>query len=78
MTGRVMLRVSVVSVALVALAALIRLALPVGVGLFLGALLAFTLEPMYGRLRTRQVKPGPAALICAVGVTTVVGAGTLT
>jgi len=63
--------------ALVALAALIRLALPVGVGLFLGALLAFTLEPMYGRLRTRQVKPGPAALICAVGVTTIVASTVL-
>ena len=55
--------------ALVALAFLVRLAMPVGIGLFLGALLAFTLEPLYARLRRRQMRPGPAALACALGAT---------
>lgn len=56
--------------ALVALAALVRLALPVSVGLVLGALLAFTLEPAYRRLRSGWMRRGPAALVCAVGATT--------
>src|SRR5271156_4764274 len=55
--------------ALVALAFLVRLAMPVGVGLFLGALLAFTLEPLYARLRKRDIGAGPAALVCALGAT---------
>jgi predicted PurR-regulated permease PerM len=61
--------------ALVALAFLIRLAMPVGIGLFLGALLAFTLEPLYARLRRNRMRPGPAALACALGATLAV-AGT--
>jgi predicted PurR-regulated permease PerM len=55
--------------ALVALAVLVRLALPVGIGLFLGALLGFTLESPYERLRRRRVAPGPAALVCSLGAT---------
>jgi predicted PurR-regulated permease PerM len=55
--------------ALVALGFLVRLAMPVGIGLFLGALLAFTLEPLYARLRRRNMRAGPAALICALGAT---------
>jgi len=55
--------------ALVALGFLVRLAMPVGIGLFLGALLAFTLEPLYTRLRKRQIAPGTAALACALGAT---------
>jgi predicted PurR-regulated permease PerM len=58
--------------ALVALAALVRLALPLGVGLFLGALLAFSLEPVYGWFRKRKVKAGTAALVCALGATVIV------
>ena len=58
--------------ALVALAALVRLALPVGVGLLLGALLAFALEPVYGRLRRRGMRAGTSALACALGATVVV------
>ncbi len=58
--------------ALAALAALIRLSLPVGVGLFLGALLAFTSEPLYARLRKRGLSAGPAALLCALGSMSVV------
>jgi predicted PurR-regulated permease PerM len=53
--------------ALFALALLVRLAMPVGVGLFLGALLAFTLEPLYARLRARRLGAGPSALVCALG-----------
>jgi predicted PurR-regulated permease PerM len=53
--------------ALVALAALVRLASPVGVGLFLGALLGFTLLPVYERLRTRGWGAGAAALTCTLG-----------
>jgi predicted PurR-regulated permease PerM len=63
--------------ALVALAAIVRLAMPVGIGLFLGALLAFTLEPIYARLRKgragrKGMKPGPAAMTCALGAATVI------
>jgi predicted PurR-regulated permease PerM len=58
--------------ALVALVALIRLALPLGMGLFLGALLAFTLQPMDSWLRRRGWGPGPSALVCALAATTIV------
>jgi predicted PurR-regulated permease PerM len=63
--------------ALAALAAIVRLAMPVGIGLFLGALLAFTLEPIYARLRKgrsgrRGMRAGAAALTCALGATTVI------
>jgi predicted PurR-regulated permease PerM len=58
--------------ALVALAALVRLAQPVGVGLFLGALVAFALEPVNRWLRERKVNAGPAALACALGAAAVV------
>jgi predicted PurR-regulated permease PerM len=58
--------------ALVAVAALIRLASPVGVGLFLGALLGFTLQPLYERLRLRGWGGGAAALTCTLGAMTLV------
>ncbi|MDP9037327.1 MAG: AI-2E family transporter [Myxococcota bacterium] len=58
--------------ALLALAVLVRLAMPVGIGLFLGALLGFTLEPFYARLRNKRIKAGPAALLCALGATLIV------
>jgi predicted PurR-regulated permease PerM len=63
--------------ALIALAALVRLALPVGIGLFLGSLLAFTLEPVYARLRSRPMKAAPAALVCSVGATIIVSSTVL-
>ncbi len=59
--------------ALAATAALVCIALPIGVGLFLGVLLAFTLQPTYGRLRSRRWRAGPAALVCTLASTTVVG-----
>jgi predicted PurR-regulated permease PerM len=58
--------------ALVAFIALVRLASPVGVGLFLGALLGFTLLPLYERLRTRGWGAGAAALTCTLGAMGVV------
>ncbi|HEY2515623.1 MAG TPA: AI-2E family transporter [Polyangiaceae bacterium] len=60
--------------ALAAVAFLVRLAMPVGVGLFLGALLAFTLEPLYARLRRRKFRAGPSALLCALGATVAIAA----
>jgi predicted PurR-regulated permease PerM len=61
--------------ALGAAIALVRLALPVGVGLFLGVLLAFTLQPVYRRLRAHRLGAGPAALVCALGATAIITAG---
>jgi predicted PurR-regulated permease PerM len=58
--------------ALAALLILARLAMPLGVGLLLGALVAFVLQPFYDRLRT-HMRPAFAALICAVGSTLCVG-----
>jgi predicted PurR-regulated permease PerM len=58
--------------ALVALASLARLAMPMWIGLFLGALLAFTVEPAYARLRRRNVGAGTAALLCALGATLII------
>jgi predicted PurR-regulated permease PerM len=63
--------------ALVALAALVRLALPVGVGLFLGALLAFALEPIYGWFRRKEMTAATAALVCALGATAIVSSTVL-
>lgn len=60
--------------AIIAALTLVRIALPFAVGLFLGALLAFTLQPIYGNLRMRHWAAGPAALVCALGATLVVGA----
>ncbi len=60
--------------ALAALATLLWIAHPVGVGLFLGALSAFTVEPIYARLCARKWTPRAAALACVLGVVTVVAA----
>jgi len=63
--------------ALIALAALIRLAFPVGVGLVLGALLGFTLQPLYERLRARGWGAGTSALSCTLGAMAIVSSGAL-
>lgn len=60
--------------AAVAALVLVRIALPFGVGLFLGALLAFTLQPIYGNLRKRHWNAGPAALVCSLGATVIMAA----
>lgn len=57
---------------LAALLALVWIAHPVGVGLFLGALLAFTLQPSYGRLRARGWSAATADLVCVLGAMTLV------
>ena len=58
--------------ALAAMLAILWIAHPVGVGLFLGILVAFTLQPIYGRLRTRKWGATGAALLCALGSLVVV------
>jgi predicted PurR-regulated permease PerM len=58
--------------AFAALLILARLAMPLGVGLLLGALLAFVLQPFYDRLRG-HMRPVFAALICAIGSMLCVG-----
>jgi len=58
--------------AFAALLILVRLAMPLGVGLLLGALLAFVLQPFYDRLRG-HMRPVFAALICAIGSMLCVG-----
>ncbi|MGD0674137.1 MAG: AI-2E family transporter [Polyangiaceae bacterium] len=63
--------------ALAALAALVRLALPLGVGLFLGALMGFVLEPLYEWLRRKGAKAGTAALVCVLGAMAAVTATVL-
>jgi predicted PurR-regulated permease PerM len=54
---------------LVGVAALIWMALPVGSGLLLGGLTAFSLQPIHERLR-RRWGSRTAALVCTVGSTT--------
>ena len=61
--------------AFVAVCALVRLAFPVGVGLFLGALLGFMLQPIYERLRARRWGIGTAAVTCTLGAMAIVSAG---
>src|SRR5277367_5421673 len=63
--------------ALGALLVLVRLAMPVGVGLFLGVVLAFVLEPIHTRLRKRKMKAGTAALVCALAATAVVASSVI-
>ncbi len=53
--------------ALAAFATLLWIARSVGVGIFLGVLSAFTIEPIYTRLRAREWSPRVAALSCVLG-----------
>jgi predicted PurR-regulated permease PerM len=52
-------------VAVIAALTFVRVALPLGAGLFLGALVAFTLYPSYQRLTRWTGRPGLAAFLCA-------------
>jgi predicted PurR-regulated permease PerM len=63
--------------ALAALAAIARLALPVGVGLLLGSLLAFALEPVHEALRRRGLNARTAALVTALGASVVTAGAVL-
>ncbi len=49
-----------------ALALILWIAHPLGVGLFLGVLLAFTLQPFDRALRARQWQRGSSALVCVL------------
>ncbi|MBK6692260.1 MAG: AI-2E family transporter [Myxococcales bacterium] len=60
--------------AIVAALVLVRIAAPFGVGLFIGALLGFSLQPAYGALRRRHLSAGFSSLLCAVGAALVVSA----
>lgn len=51
---------------------LLWIAHPVGVGIFFGVLLAFTLEPVYARLCARRWNGSLAALACVLGTVLVV------
>lgn len=51
--------------ALVAVATIIWVAHEVGIGILLGTLTAFTLQPFYHRLRMRWKRPALAALVCS-------------
>lgn len=59
--------------ALLAVVAMLWMAIPVGTGLLLGVLVGFSLQPLDERLR-RKLSPRPAALVCSIGATTVIGA----
>lgn len=59
-------RISLSVLALVAVAVLIYMGLPVGFGLFLGALLGFVVQPLYGKLLQRGYHPGRTALLCSL------------
>jgi len=64
--------------ALAAVAALVWLSLPLASGLFLGALLAFSLRRTYERLAVRVKSPGLAAVVLSVGAgLLLVGAATV-
>ena len=58
--------------AMLAAVVIVRLALAFGAGLFIGALLAFTLQPMYGVLRRRKWSAGPAAFVLSLAATVLV------
>jgi predicted PurR-regulated permease PerM len=63
--------------AVAAIAAIVWIARPVGVGILLGALIAFSLQPLYERLVARNDRPALTALGCVlastVGVLAVMG-----
>jgi predicted PurR-regulated permease PerM len=67
-------RIALSLCAVAAVVVLIRLAMPVGFGLFLGALLAFFLQPIYERLLDRGWRASLAALMCSVGLSAVLAA----
>lgn len=62
--------------AIIAIAAIIWIARPFGVGILLGTLLAFSLQPFYERLAERTRRPALTALGCVI-VSTVGLLGTL-
>jgi predicted PurR-regulated permease PerM len=61
--------------ALLAALTFLRIALPLGTGLFLGALVAFTLYPLYRALLRWTSRPALAAFLCAALAWVVVAGG---
>lgn len=57
--------------ALIAVLAIVLVTRPVGIGILLGTLTAFTMQPFYQRLRHRWRRPALAALAC-VAMTTLI------
>jgi predicted PurR-regulated permease PerM len=62
-------RVALAVLALIAAALIIWLAMPVGVGILIGTLTAFALEPLQQRLAARWRRPELAALACVAATT---------
>jgi predicted PurR-regulated permease PerM len=60
-------RTALAVLALVGVALFLWLALPVGLGLLLGTLIAFTVESPYRRLTARWGRPALAAIVCTAG-----------
>ncbi len=58
-----------------AILTLLWMAVPLGTGLFMGALIGFTLQPLYRKLCARGMGGSMAAALCALGSMVVVGAG---
>lgn len=58
--------------ALAAALAIAWITLPIGTGILLGALLAFTMQPVYERLRARTGRPGLSALLTTILATLVI------
>ncbi len=62
--------------ALAAVSVIVWIVLPVGVGIFLGTLMGFAMQPLYERFKAR-LRPAPAALvtvlIVTVGIAAMVG-----
>jgi predicted PurR-regulated permease PerM len=63
--------------ALLAVLVLIRVAMPVAVGLLLGSLVAFVLQPFFEQLLRLRLRPAPAAAICSAGSVFFIGAAIL-
>ena len=66
-------RLALSLLAVTAVIILVRLAMPVGFGLFLGTWLAFFLQPIYERLLHRRFRPAVAALVCSLGISIALG-----
>src|SRR4051812_2414284 len=65
-------------VATLAVLGILRVAMPVGIGILLGTLAAFILQPLYRRILRRTKRPEVAAMSCVavatVGVVAMLGA----
>jgi predicted PurR-regulated permease PerM len=60
--------------AILAVGAIVRVALPVSIGLLLGMLTAFAFQPYYERLCRRTQRPGLSALLCVAAASVALAA----